>query len=319
MIKSIFGCLFIIFVSQAVFGGEILLDKYDIFFLRNGTILRNNGVQEPYFKIKEGRLYQASDILIQQINSDGFIANTHDYFQEKTRYFTVYFDRFGNLVKSKADDLYGTITYSPSGQYFVQDTYSKGVFLKKTTYPEYKVYIDDNEINDKIVFSRDERKIIYQKKDGAIYAYDLESNQKNQITKIDDIVYFGDISYDNKTLLLTDGLQILTLNLETGDVKVIIKYAPTIFSYQERFYKNGKVAWTRPDIVQSSFSWREDGKGFIFTRYPEGANFLWLGFGGKLNPPALYYYDLEEGKEYLITEHGTRGKIALRKKQEVKE
>lgn len=303
--KKLWLYLIIIFPTIC-FGDSVkLLNSFDIFLLDSGKIIDSKTkVGKAYLKSKDGYFFDLNEIWNAELTKNGFTSVI-----KKDGYRILMFNKKGEEVNeiSYGDFTVGRFSYSENLFY---RRYSENLYVSDLYKQNYKIEVEKGYDYQNRIFMKSKKVLIFQKDDENIYIFNLDTKEKRLIAKINFPIEFGDVSYDNKLLLITDRSRILTLNLLTGNIQVIKKYEPTIFSYYIREYNKKPY----PNIVQPSFSWREDGKGFIFSRYPESENFLWLGFSGKINPPALYYYDLEENKEYLITEQGTRGKIAIRKK-----
>jgi hypothetical protein len=162
------------------------------------------------------------------------------------------------------------------------------------------------------IFLRNDKAIIYQTADFKIKRYDIKTGQLEVLIEANTPILFGDVSYDNTKILCTDERQILILDLKEKRIKTIKEYHPSLFTFRRN--APASSGYSRPIIVTGQFSWREDGKGFIFCRYGTWANFLWLGLDESYNEPDLYYFDLEAGEETLLWGGTGKGGIALRKK-----
>ena len=214
------------------------------------------------------------------------------------------FDRDGKLAKyaSCLEVIHG---FSFSGEYALGE--KDVVFL---TYFDVlnsneKNVIEETRYRFRAIFLRNDEGIIYQDNDFNIKRFNIVDKSISVLYKADKPFIFGEVSHDNKKILCTDGVAIYIFNLESKTLKKIKEYEPSIFTFR---------SGGDPIIVYGTFSWRDDDKGFLFTRYGFWHNFLWSGIHEMYNEPDLYYFNLENNQEYFLFSGMGGGGIEWRKK-----
>ena len=180
--------------------------------------------------------------------------------------------------------------FSYSGELAYTDFSLNGLFIGAID-DEFAKWIKVDESYRKMIFLRGDQQILLQDSAGAIVLHDLKSSIRRVVCTPINQIEFGDVSKDNKIVLLTDHVNIYILDLEQALITTVKSYTPGLFCFRV----SGK-----PFIVSGQFAWAEDGSGFLFVRHGEWDNYLGLGLDVTYNDADLYFYDLKEKREVRL-------------------
>lgn len=141
--------------------------------------------------------------------------------------------------------------------------------------------------------------IYYISTENKLIKYDFKSKKEFIIETLKDDLFLGDISQDGLSVLLSDKKRVFMFDILSRKSKIILDYS-------SKFNQDSTV-------FVNQFKFIPEGTGFIYSRYSKDITFF--DISEMYRESDLYYFDLNENKDYFLKASAGKGGIGVRLKR----